>query len=138
MSALGSLVDRALARGTADTQSVPDVQTSLSADDVHRLLANDRRRYVIRQIADRSWTHDDLALALAAHETDQDPRQVDSQERKRAYVGLYQVHLPHLDGLGVIDWTPSGGRVHQGPEYDGVYAALLAAGEHIADQGGDD
>ena len=60
-------------------------------------------------------TLSDLAEHIAAIENDTTVQALNSQQRKRVYVGLYQSHLPKLDDLGVVAFNQSRGHVELGP-----------------------
>lgn len=102
----------------ADLEELPngphDRDTSLGLDEVFELLKNQRRRRVLRYLAeaddDRS-TLSDLAEHVAGLENDVDPALLNSTQRKRTYVALYQTHLPKLDSYGVIDYDQNRGTV---------------------------
>ena len=83
----------------------------LDPDERFHRLQNERRRLVIRYLSDgESNTEDghvrmrDVAERVAAWEHDTTVAQLDSTQRRRVYVPLYQNHLPKLDGAGVIDY----------------------------------
>lgn len=128
---LQSIVDQVT--NTDDHDQPTDATTTLSQDDIHEILANERRRWLLDQLASRSWTLSTLAVERAAQENTKPVNEVDSQERKRCYVAFYQAHLPELDGLGVVNWDQNGGRIHKGPEYDGVRAVQIASQQHVTD-----
>ncbi|UIO99193.1 hypothetical protein Hbl1158_11710 [Halobaculum sp. CBA1158] len=46
----------------------------------------------------------ELAEHVAAWENGVDPAEVDSTQRRRAYVSLHQTHLPRLDDAGVLTY----------------------------------
>ncbi|SEO22345.1 hypothetical protein SAMN04487948_101183 [Halogranum amylolyticum] len=88
--------------------------TDLAADEVFHLLQNARRRAVLRYL----FTHDDepfemrdIAEFVAAWENDTTLQQLTSDERQRAYISLYQCHLPKLDDKGIVDYNQSRGVV---------------------------
>jgi len=84
-----------------------DIRIPLTNDDVLEALDNRRRREVIRRLA---GTADDtagiplgeLAEYVAAIENGKPVEKVTTDERKNAYVGLYQAHLPTLEDTGII------------------------------------
>ena len=53
----------------------------------------------------------DVAEAIAAIESGKPVRELDSQERKRVYVGLYQVHLTKLDEVGAVAYDSRSGEI---------------------------
>ena len=101
------------------TESEPDQSEeteSLPLDQVFEILKNKRRRTVLQYLE----THEepvslsDLAEHVAADENDTTVRQVTSRERKCAYVGLYQCHLPKMDNMDIIDFNQNRGRIELG------------------------
>lgn len=84
-----------------------------SKDVIFALLKNSRRRQVIRYIsnAGRTVTTAELAEHIALIENDIDIAQLNSRQRKRVYVALYQTHLPKLDSEDIIQYDASRGRV---------------------------
>lgn len=99
---------RRLAARIDDTGDDPaDIDIPASMDRALDLLSVDRRRWLVREVADR----DDgggipighLATDRAAIEQETDPDLVSSDARKRVYVGFYQTHIPKLDDAGLLD-----------------------------------
>lgn len=84
-----------------------------SKDVIFALLKNSRRRQVIQYIsnAGRTVTTAELAEHIALIENDIDIAQLNSRQRKRVYVALYQTHLPKLDSEDIIQYDASRGRV---------------------------
>ena len=80
-------------------------QDTLSQDVVFELLSSPRRRFVLYYL--RSETESvkltDLADEVAAWEYETPVEELTEQERKRAYVSLYQTHVPKLAEAGLID-----------------------------------
>lgn len=99
---------------TADPGTDPE---EVSLDVVFDILRNRRRRLVLKAIEDRggSTTLSDLAEHIGGIENDKPPHTLNSQERKRVYVGLYQCHLPRMDDAGAIDFERNRGTVERGP-----------------------
>jgi len=94
---------------------VPDEGPSL--DVIFNVLQNRRRRLVLTALAERDGTTTlgELAEYIAGIENDKPPSALDSQERKRVYVGLYQSHLPRMDDAGAIRFDEDRGSVEAGP-----------------------
>lgn len=88
----------------------------LPKDVQYDILKNRRRRLVLRYLLeeDNPASLGTLSEYVAGIENDKDPRKLDSQERKRAYVGLYQCHLPRMNDAGVIDFNKDRGVVETG------------------------
>jgi hypothetical protein len=89
----------------------------LPLDSVFELLKNQRRRHTLRFLrnAEGSVTLSDLAEHVAALENDTTPRELSSDQRKRAYVGLYQCHLPKMDELDAVEFNRDRGLIELGP-----------------------
>ncbi len=99
----------ALAGMPEDTDDSP-----LSQDQIFHLLQNERRRAVLRYLAqtnEDSVRMRDVAEQVAAWENDTTVQQLHSDERQRVYIALYQTHLPKLDDEGVIEYNQSRGIV---------------------------
>ena len=82
-------------------------------DEIFEILRASRRREVLRYLDAHGGEAKVGAIAeyIAATENDVDREAVNSAQRKRAYVGLYQAHLPKMDGYGVVDWDKDRGFV---------------------------
>ena len=96
-----SLFDRVVDTTTTDT---------LDDDELHDLLANPRRRFVLRSLFERP-THelDRLAARLARWENDTDTPT--DAERRRAYTALASVHVPRLVEAGIVAFDRPAERV---------------------------
>lgn len=81
--------------------------TSGELDRRFGILSDRRRRFVLLALAEESgaYTLRDLAERVVAWEEGKLPREVTEEERKRASVSLYHVHLPKLDDAGMIEYT---------------------------------
>jgi DNA-binding transcriptional ArsR family regulator len=86
---------------------------SLSHDKVYTLLSSARRRYVLYFLCRReeSVQLGELTDHLAAWENDTDIETLDSGQRKRVYVSLYQTHLPSLEEAGLVEFDEDDGVV---------------------------
>lgn len=82
-------------------------------DAIFEILRASRRREVLLYLDDHGGEAKIGALAehIAAEENDVDRSEVTASQRKRAYVGLYQMHLPKMDGHGVVEWDKDRGFV---------------------------
>jgi Flp pilus assembly protein TadB len=71
---------------------------------VFNLLRNPRRRTALQYLLERERkaTRSELAEHIAAIENDVTAAELNSAQRKRVYVSLYQNHLPKMDEYGVI------------------------------------
>lgn len=86
----------------------------ISVDDAAESISALRRRLVILFTAEHNTplTVGELAEGIAAIETDQPMSQLESQERKRVYISLYQHHLKTLNGTGAISYDDRAKRVY--------------------------
>ena len=91
-------------------------RSDLSTNETFEILKNRRRRAVLKYLDDVGGhaTLDTIAEHVAAEENDIDTNQLSSQQRKRVYIGLYQVHLPKMDDLGIIEYDQDRGTVELG------------------------
>lgn len=97
-----------------------DGRTALTKDDLFDVLQNGRRRRVLRILRGATGPVDvrDVAERVAAWENGKPVDAVASQERQRAYIALYQSHLPKLDEAGAVDYERSRGVVERLPVAD--------------------
>ncbi|WP_330631901.1 DUF7344 domain-containing protein [Halocatena halophila] len=86
---------------------------SLSQDTVFDLLSSPRRRYVLHYLRSESSGIEltNLADHVAAWEYDTTVDSLSEQQRKRAYVSLYQTHVPKLEEAGIVTYDSDSGRV---------------------------
>jgi hypothetical protein len=86
-------------------------QEALSQDLVFELLSSPRRRFVLYYLRTESnpVKLTDLADEVAAWEYETPIEELTEQERKRAYVSLYQTHVPKLATAGLIDHDTDNG-----------------------------
>lgn len=116
------------APGPADDDEADDQEEAdnLPKDVQYDILKNSRRRLVLQYLLEEEApvSLGTLSEHVASVETGKEPRMLDSQERKRAYVGLYQCHLPRMDGADVIDFNKDRGLVALGPHAESVLAHI--------------
>lgn len=84
-----------------------------STDKVYELLANKRRRYVIRYLKgqDGPVPLGLIAEQVAAWEEEVDTSEVTASQRKSVYTGLQQRHLPKMDDAGLVSFDRRRGTV---------------------------
>lgn len=88
------------------------------------VLRNPRRIAVLRYLENAgSVSLGELAKHVAAELQDEEPDQVSDQQRKKAYISLYQAHLPKIANAGMIDFSKSEGRVE--PAENELYDTAL-------------
>ena len=99
----------------ADTEfdAAHEAGEGLPLDVTFEILKNRRRRLILEYLEGETdpMAIGELAEHIAAIENDIDVRQLDSQQRKRVYIGLYQCHLPKMDDAGVIEYNQTRGLV---------------------------
>lgn len=105
-------VDEAPRASEADGASA-----ELSLDDVYHLLQTKRRRDVLRYLRDADGPVQlrELAEQVAAWEQGTSVDDLNSNERQRVYISLYQSHLPKLDTHGIVDYDKDRGWVEPTP-----------------------
>jgi hypothetical protein len=98
----------------------------LSEDDIFHVLQNQRRRLVLRYLEGRddAVRMGDVAEQVAAWEHDTTVQALNSTQRQRVYIPLYQNHLPKLDEKGIIEYNQSRGIVERTPIADQLEAYL--------------
>lgn len=96
----------------------------LSQDVIFHLLSSDRRRFVLEYLSDTPGEVklDELSTAMAAHENDLDPAEVDQTAQKRAYISLYQTHIPRMTEHGIVEYDNDSGDVRLTRKADRVLA----------------
>lgn len=82
-------------------------------DATFKTLCNGRRRRVLEVLPrdGGSSTLSDLAETLAAQENGVDVCELNSGQRKRVYVALYQHHLPMMADYGIVEFDQRSGAV---------------------------
>ncbi|MDS0295228.1 DUF7344 domain-containing protein [Halogeometricum luteum] len=100
-----ALLERKTAESSADSRDRLD-ECRLSRDELFNLLRNPRRRAALQYLLerDRKATRSELAEHIAAAENEVTTAELNSAQRKRVYVSLYQNHLPKMDEYGVITY----------------------------------
>ncbi|MFC6725706.1 hypothetical protein ACFQE1_15285, partial [Halobium palmae] len=126
-------VDSTAATGGDSTESV-----GIEKDDLFHVLQNQRRRRVLNYLrtAEGSVDMRDLAEQVAAWENEKEATAITSEERQRAYIALYQSHLPKLDGMGVVEYDQDRGTVERTALADEFDPYLDVDGEGGADARG--
>lgn len=99
---------------------------SIPLDQVFGILKNQRRRHVLQYLygVEEPVSLSEVAEQIAAWENDKEVRQITSSERKRVYVGLYQCHLPKMDGVDVVSFNKPRGLIELGENAEAVYTYL--------------
>lgn len=89
-------------------------------DEIFGVLGNQRRRYALTYLnmTEGTLTVGELAERIAAWECEKEIAQLNSQERKRVYVSLYQCHLPKMAENSAISYDRDRGTVEPGERFD--------------------
>ncbi len=108
MSSLQSVAQDANVGGDVAIRAEP-----LEKDVIFEILKNRRRRDALRYLEENGGTArlDELAEYIAAKENNITVMELSSDQRKRVYIGLYQCHLPKMDGAGVIAFNKNRGTI---------------------------
>lgn len=88
-------------------------------DELFGILKNQRRRYVLKYLSLTEGTVklNDLSEWIASLECEKRIQELNSQERKRVYVSLYQCHLPKMDRVSVIAYDKPRGEIQPGGQF---------------------
>lgn len=79
---------------------------AVGIDEMFTALQNHRRRLILKYVAEHGGaSYDELTEVVAADEADVPRSAIEkgSKVRKRAYVGIYQTHVPKLEDNGLIE-----------------------------------
>lgn len=89
----------------------------LSDDDLFHILSNQRRRYVLHYLTDCESPVEmrNLTNQVAAWEHKTTVEALNSTQRQRVYIPLYQNHLPKLAAHDIITYNQSRGYVEAKP-----------------------
>lgn len=100
---------------TTETATItePNTDETLSLDEIFHVLSNMRRRQTLIYLKQKGGeaTLSEIAEHIAAMENDVSIRAINSQQRKRVYVSLYQCHLPKMDDMHIIAYNKNRGTV---------------------------
>lgn len=82
-----------------------------SEDEIFYILSNQRRRYVLYYLKQHDGPVElmEVVRQLAAWEEGISVDEVSEQAHKRAYVALYQTHIPRLEEAGLVEYDPDSG-----------------------------
>jgi hypothetical protein len=96
-----------------ETDSDRSTDAALTKDTLFELLKNQRRRDALAflKATDGRTTLSDMAEHIAAKENDVPVEAINSKQRKRVYIGLYQCHLPKMADAGIIDFEKNRGTI---------------------------
>lgn len=108
--------------GVTAPTGVVDSVADLDLDTTFELVRNRRRRLTLSYLVESGGqvSVGELAEHVAAVENDTTVRAITSDQRKRAYVGLYQCHLPKLADAGVIEYDSDRGHAEAAPAAEGL------------------
>lgn len=111
--------DSTVTDGDADSEREA-TDATLTKDDLFHVLQNERRRWVLNHLRTTGRVDvGELAERVAGWENGKEAAAVTSDERQRAYIALYQSHLPKLDGMGVVEYDQNRGEVERTELADG-------------------
>lgn len=85
----------------------------VATEDAFHTLSNQRRRFVVHALEQERDTLElrTLSTQIAAWENRKDVQTVTSQERRRVYNSLQQVHLPQMDDSGLVMYDKRSGTI---------------------------
>lgn len=100
-----------------------DADNILTTDGAYEVLSNDRRRYTLGYMGNRTeekFTLGELSEHVAERLKMPDEEPISSSERKTAYISLAQCHLPKLDRAGVIEYNDDRKTLEKGEYFEDV------------------
>jgi hypothetical protein len=111
-----------------NSQSEPD-ELNLEPSEVFEILRPERRQAIIKVLYEAETTPisvSELAEEVAAIEYDCTPTELDSDQRKRVYIAVYQVHLPRLTEASIVSYSSETERklVDRGENFGGIHHIL--------------
>lgn len=124
--------DLALGEEDIVNQEGPASNPELPLDTVFELIKNERRRIILdylKESGQESVEIGELAEHIAAYENGIDRTELNAQQRKRVYIGLYQCHLPKMDDTKVVNFNKDRGWAELGPNAEQVFPYLETGGE---------
>lgn len=119
-------VDYLLRRSDQPTESIENVP---SMSETLRLLASERRRYILEELA--AETHRPLSRAtlidrVACTEYDCTPDDLSADQRNRVYVALVQSHIPAYADADVVTYDEETNTIDIGPAFPHVHRVYEA------------
>ncbi|RBI60417.1 hypothetical protein DMJ13_19110 [halophilic archaeon] len=91
----------------SDSEAAPnDIEESIRKDDLFHLLQSSRRRFVLAYLQElnQEVSLGELADQVAAWEHNTTTDKLLSNDRRKVYISLYQVHLDSLEEYGIINF----------------------------------
>lgn len=96
-----------------ETVSRREADKGIATGEVFQTLSNQRRRFVVHALEQEQGALElrNLSTQIAAWENDKEVQAVNSQERRRVYNSLQQVHLPQMDDDNLIEYDKRSGTI---------------------------
>lgn len=113
------------------------VGTSIEFDAVLDLCRHEHRRIVLAVLEDRqrSVTVDDLAKAVVERDYHAPSTEVGDETVTRIETTLHHLHLPKLDGAGVVEYDPERRLAEPTAQFDRIephFSAIIDADPALA------
>lgn len=85
----------------------------VDTEEVFQTLSNQRRRFVVHALEQEQGPLElrNLSTQVAAWENEKNRSAVTSQERRRVYNSLQQVHLPQMDDDDIVEYDKRAGTI---------------------------
>lgn len=100
---------------------------------LYDLLADSRRRFVIKRLADRdAETCADLAVDIAATETHMPKEQVPRRRIEPVKEDLLDEQLPLLTDAGIVKWNEEDDEIRPGHSLEGIASLLREADRRVS------
>ncbi|MFW5937795.1 MAG: DUF7344 domain-containing protein [Halanaeroarchaeum sp.] len=97
----------------------------ISTDDIFELLADGRRRTIVRHVDDAAGTLTLDAIAESATES--------AMAHDEWVLAADHRHLPKLETQGVVEYDAADRTITEGPQFDEVATLLTVIGEYRND-----
>jgi hypothetical protein len=84
-----------------------DRRPELGSNELFDVLGNQRRRYALHYLLNKSGDSVDLkevSSQVAAWELGEDPAELSYDDRKSVHTAMHQYHAPKLDEIGLIEY----------------------------------
>lgn len=94
----------------------------VNLDELLDVLANDRRRFLIAYLQDRTRPAAvaDVATELTKWEWDADNEHIPKDDIFSRYISLHHIHIPKMSEVGFIEWNHERNTIALGEMSDGV------------------
>lgn len=113
-------------------KNIKEASLNLSLNEIFSILQNSRRRKIIKDLNEHNTLKfDNIIRVIAAEENDKEISELTSQERKRVYIGIHQVHLDELVENNIVKLKENKSVLEAGCNCKPL-ALIIKIAEHIS------